>query len=63
MRFYSVKEKEEESSGRLLEDEEDKKEQEISRAPAGPNTDYTAVEFSDVAFFRLGYFDYAKLNT
>ena len=35
----------------------------MTKAPTGPNSMYTAVEFSDVAFFRLGYFDYAKLNT
>lgn len=41
----------------------EKKEEEITRAPSGPNAFYKSVEFSDVAFFRLGFFDYAKLNT
>ena len=41
----------------------EKKEEEVTRAPTGPNAEYKAVEFSDVAFFRLGFFDYAKLNT
>lgn len=44
-------------------DEEEKKDHTVTRAPAGPNSLYTSVEFSDVAFFRFGYFDYAKLNT
>ena len=61
-RFYSVKEKEDEVSGRLLNDD-DNKQPEVTRAPAGPNAEYESIEFSDVAFFRLGYFDYAKLNT
>ena len=61
-RFYSVKEKEDEASSRMLSDE-DNKAPEITRAPAGPNDKYEAIEFSDVAFFRLGYFDYSKLNT
>ena len=44
--------------------EEDKKQEEVvTRAPTGPNVNYKKKEFSDVAFFRLGYFDYAKLNT
>ena len=36
---------------------------EVSASPSGPNASYTKKEFSDVAFFRLGYFDYLKLNT
>jgi len=63
LRFYSVAEKQEETSGRLLESEPEQSQEEITRAPTGPNSDYVAVEYSDVAFFRLGYFDYAKLNT
>jgi hypothetical protein len=35
----------------------------VKRAPEGPDKNYKKKEFSDVAFFRLGYFDYAKLNT
>ena len=66
VRFYSVDKKADEESDRRLLDEddgaEDKKKQEVTRAPAGPNDEYLAKEFSDVAFFRLGYFDYAKLN-
>ena len=35
----------------------------VTASPAGPNSLYVKKEFSDVAFFRLGYFDYLKLNT
>ena len=35
----------------------------MTSAPSGPTADYKRVEFSDVALFRLGYFDYLKLNT
>jgi hypothetical protein len=35
----------------------------VTSAPSGPTADYKRVEFSDVALFRLGYFDYLKLNT
>ena len=43
--------------------EEEKKAQEVTASPTGPNSLYKKKEFSDVAFFRLGYFDYLKLNT
>ena len=35
----------------------------MTASPAGPNALYVKKEFSDIAFFRLGYFDYLKLNT
>lgn len=35
----------------------------VTAAPGGPTAEYQKVEFSDVALFRLGYFDFAKLNT
>ena len=35
----------------------------MTRSPTGPTAKYLKKEFSDVAFFRLGYFDYLKLNT
>ena len=35
----------------------------ITKAPTGPDAEYATVEYSDVAFFRLGYFNFAKLNT
>ena len=35
----------------------------MTAAPTGPSSIYKRVEFSDVALFRLGYFDYLKLNT
>jgi len=35
----------------------------MTAAPKGPSATYSTVEYSDVAFFRLGYFDYMKLNT
>jgi len=35
----------------------------VTASPKGPNKDYKKVEFSDVAFFRFGYFNYMKLNT
>ena len=35
----------------------------VTAAPSGPNDNYRKIEFSDVAFFRLGYFDFMKLNT
>lgn len=35
----------------------------MTAAPTGPSSLYKRVEFSDVALFRLGYFDYLKLNT
>ena len=34
----------------------------ITKSPSGPTDEYKKIEFSDVAFFRLGYFDFAKLN-
>lgn len=44
--------------------EEEKKEAAIVTAsPAGPSELYVKKEFSDVAFFRLGFFGYLKLNT
>ena len=68
LRFYSVekvkpeaKDGEEQESERRLEDEEsDKKKQqeEVKGAPKGPSKEYESIEFSDVAFFRLGYFGY-----
>ena len=69
LRFYSVDEVivPEEGAEEAQEEqkEEDKKttEEEVTSAPAGPNEEYVKVEFSDVALFRLGYFNYAKLNT
>lgn len=69
LRLYSVepveKKTEEESALRQLDEEEDKKdkkEAEITGAPKGPSNKYQSIEFSDVAFFRLGYFGYQKLN-
>ena len=59
VRFYSVADAQTQQDQRRLSDSQ---EEVITRAPAGPNADYTAVEFSDIAFFRLGFFDYAKLN-
>ena len=44
------------------EENKDKKQPEVTGAPKGPSKEYSAVEFSDVAFFRLGYFTYSKLN-
>lgn len=41
----------------------DKKKTVITAAPTGPSKEFKKVEFSDVAFFRLGYFDFLKLNT
>lgn len=74
-RFYSVKKREnvvpaEEAQGRLrsLQDEENECPSSgdgntITAAPTGPNSEYERIQFSDVALFRLGYFDYLKLNT
>lgn len=45
------------------EEKEDKKTPEVTASPTGPSSLYKKKEFSDVAFFRLGYFDYLKLNT
>jgi hypothetical protein len=61
-RFYSVEKVEVESTGRILVDEESKT-AEVTKSPAGPTIEYKKKQFSDVAFFRLGYFDYLKLNT
>ena len=62
LRFYTVEEsKAQEESLRQLSEEGSAKE-EITRAPTGPNSDYTEKEFSGVTFFRFGFFDYAKLN-
>lgn len=60
LRLYSVEPREEEatSDSRQLSDEEV-----ITKAPTGPDAEYATVEYSDVAFFRLGYFNFAKLNT
>ena len=30
---------------------------------AGPNQDLSKVEFSDIIFFRFGFYNYIKLNT
>ena len=78
LRFYSVEpvEDEEAAAARLrnldghegdeeqeaAEESKDKKQPEVTGAPKGPSKEYQAVEFSDVAFFRLGYFTYSKLN-
>ena len=62
-RFYSVKKVEEESQGRLLESEPTEKKGVVTASPKGPTVEYKKVQFSDVAFFRLGYFDFLKLNT
>lgn len=35
----------------------------ITASPAGPTKEYKKIEFSDIAFFRLGYFNFMKLNT
>ena len=35
----------------------------MTASPAGPSKLYKKKEISDVAFFRLGYFNYLKLNT
>lgn len=35
----------------------------ITASPTGPSKEFKKVEFSDVVFFRLGYFDFLKLNT
>ena len=35
----------------------------VTKAPTGPDEEYATKEYSDVAFFRLGYFNFAKLNT
>lgn len=40
-----------------------KEQPEITAAPKGPTDEYEKIEFSDVALFRLGYFEYLKLNT
>ena len=45
------------------EEEEKEKKGIVTASPKGPNAKYVKKEFSDVAFFRLGYFDYLKLNT
>ena len=70
LRFYSVEKvkpevnkdgEEQESERRRLEDEEDdkkKQQEEVKGAPKGPSKEYESIEFSDVAFFRLGYFGY-----
>ena len=68
LRFYSVEEvpvPEEAEEVQEEEKEEGKEttEEEVTSAPAGPNDEYVKVEFSDVALFRLGYFNFAKLNT
>ena len=74
LRFYSVKNVDKvstESTGRRLEDEEegekegeeDTKTTKITAAPTGPTDQYERIQFSDVALFRLGYFDFLKLNT
>ncbi len=71
LRFYSVekvdfdsRETSFTSSERRLEDEEEKQKgsEEVTGAPKGPTQGYESIEFSDVAFFRLGYFGYQKLN-
>ena len=58
-RFYSVEKVEAPAAGRLL---EDSKQEVVTQSPSGPNDNYKKIQFSDVAFFRLGYFDFAKLN-
>jgi len=35
----------------------------VTAAPSGPTADFKKIEFSDIALFRLGYFDFMKLNT
>lgn len=59
LRFYSVEKVEAESED-AKEEEQDSS---VQGSPAGPTPQFKKVEFSDVAFFRLGYFDFAKLNT
>ena len=63
-RFYTVEPVVEEADqSRRLDDEESKKSTTVTAAPAGPNNLFKKKEFSDVAFFRLGYFNFLKLNT
>ena len=57
MRFYSVE------KVKKKDDDEDKKADEVTSAPSGPTSDFKKIEFSDVALFRLGYFEYMKINT
>ena len=51
-----------EKEGDAEEEEEESQPQVVTASPAGPNKMYVKKEFSDVAFFRLGYFNYQKLN-
>ena len=43
---------------KLLKAVEKKQQEEVKGAPKGPSKEYESIEFSDVAFFRLGYFGY-----
>ena len=64
LRFYSVeKVPEAEDDGDFGSQTEQDDSQIVKAAPSGPSEDYRKIEFSDVAFFRLGYFEFMKLNT
>lgn len=44
-------------------EEEEEESSSVTAAPSGPSKEYKKKEFSDIALFRLGFFDYMKLNT